>query len=91
MFTWNPIHKEAAQRLLKFRTRQDELSKIAARMELTALKVISRVGHAPEEVTFPLAEINPFAILTCGKTEALTASFSETSRIFTFPHRLPLI
>jgi hypothetical protein len=72
MFTWKPIHEETAQKLLKFRTRQDELLKIAARMAEAGLKVISLEDEGVDGVPFPLAVIDPFtffAIFNRGVTD----------------------
>jgi hypothetical protein len=72
MFTGKPIHEETAQRLLEFRTRQDELPKIAAGMEEAGVKVGSLEDHGPDGTTFPLAEIDPFtffAFFNRGKTD----------------------
>lgn len=72
MFTWKPIHEETSLRLLKFRNRQDELLKIAARMAESGLKVISMEDRGPDGAPLPLAEIDPFtffAIFNRGITD----------------------
>jgi len=73
MFTWKPIHKEAAQYLLKFKDRQDELLALAKRMEDSGLKVISVVDRDENGGKIPLTEIYPFtffAIFNRGMSDA---------------------
>lgn len=63
MFSWKPIHLEAAQYLLKFEDRQDELIALAKRMQDAGLKVISLTDEDEQGNAIPLAEIDPFTFL----------------------------
>ncbi|MDF1660020.1 MAG: AAA family ATPase [Verrucomicrobiales bacterium] len=63
MFSWKPIHLEAAQYLLKFEVRQGELIALAMRMQDAGLKVISLTDEDERGNAIPLAEIDPFTFL----------------------------
>jgi hypothetical protein len=63
MFSWIPIHEEAAKRLLEFKDRNHELVDILSRMHQAGLKptLINDRGEGGAE--FPLKEIDPFTFL----------------------------
>ena len=60
MFTWIPIHKETAQRLLEFRERQSDLLAILREMKQAGLMTIKLMDTASDGTEIPLAEIDPF-------------------------------
>jgi hypothetical protein len=63
MFTWIPIHEEAAKRLLEFKNRNHDLIGIIHRMheaELVAMPIGDRDAQKNE---IPLTEIDPFTFL----------------------------
>lgn len=63
MFTWIPIHEEAAQRLLDYKDRSYELIKPLERMQLEELKTINLTDQDEEGKPFQLKEIDPFTFL----------------------------
>lgn len=60
MFTWIPIHQEAAAYLLKFRDKQTELTGILQEMQAAGLKPIKIADIDSSGEGFPLQEIDPF-------------------------------
>lgn len=63
MFTWIPIYKEIADKLLEFRTNRDELVDLLMKMENDNLKVISlndRLNEDSKE-TIKIRDIDPFS------------------------------
>ena len=63
MFTWIPIHEEAAKRLLDFKDRNHELVGILVRMHEAGLKATSINDRGSDGSEFPLKEIDPFTFL----------------------------
>jgi hypothetical protein len=63
MFTWIPIHEEAATRLLEFKDRQSELIDIMTRMNALGLKVSKMTDKGEDGGRIPLQEIDPFTFL----------------------------
>jgi 5-methylcytosine-specific restriction enzyme B len=63
MFTWIPIHEEAAKRLLDFKDRQTDLIDILARMHAAGLVAIPIMDRGADGSGFQLKEINPFLFL----------------------------
>ncbi|MEY4243339.1 MAG: 5-methylcytosine-specific restriction enzyme [Verrucomicrobiota bacterium] len=63
MFTWIPIHEEAAKRLLEFKDRQSELIDIMTRMNTLGLKVTKMTDKGENGERIPLQEIDPFTFL----------------------------
>lgn len=63
MFTWIPIHEEAAKRLLEFKDRQSELIDIMTRMNTRGLKVTKMTDKGENGERIPLQEIDPFTFL----------------------------
>ena len=60
MFTWIPIHEEAAKRLLDFKDRNHELVDILARMKARNLLTTKIDDQGTDDVKFQLKEIDPF-------------------------------
>lgn len=90
MLPWNPTDKKTAQRMLRFRPRLDELSRIGAIMDWIRLKAIPHVPHGPAEASFPLAAIIPLVIFNGGKIERRTGSNSRTSGVPALPFHSPI-
>ena len=63
MFTWIPIHREAAQYLSVFRNRQPELLALLREMRAAGLKTVSLEDQAADGSAIPLQEIDPFTFL----------------------------
>ncbi len=63
MFTWIPIHEEAAKRLLEYKDRSHDLVEILARMSAQGLKTTKLDDQGPDGSTFQLKEIDPFTFL----------------------------
>lgn len=63
MFTWIPIHEEAAKRLLDFKDRNHELVDILAHMHAAGLKATLINDRGSNGSTFLLKEIDPFSFL----------------------------
>lgn len=63
MFTWIPIHEEAAKRVLEFKDRNHELVAILARMHAAGLKATSITDEDAAGKRFQLKEIDPFSFL----------------------------
>lgn len=61
MFTWIPIHEEAAKRLLEFKDRNHELVEILGRMHKAGLKATSINDQGSNGSVFQLKEIDPFS------------------------------
>jgi hypothetical protein len=64
MFTWIPIHLEAAKRLAAFRQKQDELLSLIQRMHAAGLKALPVMDRDASGDEFPLREIDPFTFLS---------------------------
>lgn len=64
-FTWMPLYREIATRLMDYEDRQDELLALLARMRDDGLKIISLTDRDAEGNEFPLAEIDPFTFFAC--------------------------
>jgi len=60
MFSWLPLHIEAANRLLDFETKQSELIALLSDMERQGLNVVPLMDRPTEDSQAPLAEIDPF-------------------------------
>lgn len=74
MFSWRPIHQEAATKLLSFRDNQQELIAILREMEAAKLSVIplvDRIAGKPDE---PIAEIDPFSFFAVFNRAMTTAN-----------------
>ena len=63
MFTWISIHREAAHRILGYRTKQVELVAILREMKESGLKVVGLEDVAPDGTKVPLSEIDPITFL----------------------------
>ena len=63
MFTWIPIHEEAAKRLLEFKDRQHELIAILSKMHESGMKASSITDKGSDGSSFQLKEIDPFTFL----------------------------
>ena len=63
MFTWIPIHEEAAKQLLEFKDRNHELVQILGRMHEAGLKATPITDRGSDGSEFPLKEIDPFTFL----------------------------
>ncbi len=63
MFTWIPIHEEAAKRLLEFKNSSHELVDILARMHAAGLVAIPIGDRGPKGKKHQLKEIDPFTFL----------------------------
>lgn len=63
IFSWLPIHREAAGKLLGFRERSGELVEILQRMHVAGLRAMPIEDKDAEGRRFPLAEIDPFSFL----------------------------
>lgn len=63
MFTWIPIHEEAAKRLLDFKNRSHELVDILARMHEAGLVTLPIKDRGANGEDFQLREIDPFTFL----------------------------
>ena len=59
-FTWIPLYREIAHKLLKYENRQDELLAMIQEMRRHGLKTISLMDRDPEGRDRPLREIDPF-------------------------------
>ena len=64
MFTWIPLYKELAAKILDYRERQGDLIQIVREMESKDLPVIS-TADKKEGKTLPLDEIDPFTFFAC--------------------------
>src|SRR4051812_33431895 len=64
MFTWIPLYKELATRILDYRERQEDLLKIVRELEDKGLPVISTMDKKDGK-PLPLAEIDPFTFFAC--------------------------
>ncbi len=60
MFSWLPLHIEAANRLLDFETKQSDLIALLSDMERQGLNVVPLTDRPTEGSKAPLAEIDPF-------------------------------
>ncbi|MDO9542318.1 MAG: AAA family ATPase [Kiritimatiellia bacterium] len=60
MFTWKPIYKELAQKLLAYRDKQKELIAILSGLQKDGFKVISLKDKAASNHECDLDEIDPF-------------------------------
>ena len=60
-FTWIPIHREAAAKLLNFRNRQTELIELLQTMQNSGHKVIPLQDEAVAGTKSPLQELDPFS------------------------------
>jgi hypothetical protein len=56
MFTWIPIHEEAAKRLLEFKDRQHELIAILSKMHESGMKASSITDKGSDGSSFQLKE-----------------------------------
>jgi hypothetical protein len=63
MFTWIPIHEEAAKRLLAFKDRSHELVSILNRMSGRGLLTTKLTDQGKDGATHVLKEIDPFTFL----------------------------
>jgi len=63
-FTWIPLYKEIATRVLEFESRQSELLTLLGQLRDDGLKVISLTDRDADGNEFPLAEIDPFTFFT---------------------------
>lgn len=63
MFTWIPIHEEAAKRLLDYKDCSQKLVEILACMHGAGLKATSINDQSEDGSVFPLKEIDPFTFL----------------------------
>lgn len=63
MFTWIPIHEEAAQKLRSFHNRQDELIALLREMRSLGMKTTSIEDEDANGARFELREIDPFTFL----------------------------
>ncbi len=61
MFSWRPIHREAAAKLLTYENRQSDLIALLREMEKAELSVIPLEDRTPDGREVPLAEIDPFS------------------------------
>ena len=84
MFTWVPIYKELANKLLEYRNRQPELLEILQEMQNTGLTTIRLKDTAKGNKTIPLGAIDPFTFfanfnrqLTDDKRQNLLAVIKE--------------
>ena len=59
-FTWKPIYRELAQKLLEFKDRQGELIALLKQLEESGLKVISVRDRFPGGASGDMTEIDPF-------------------------------
>ncbi|HRQ87688.1 MAG TPA: AAA family ATPase [Bacteroidia bacterium] len=64
LFTWMPIHRETAKRLLDYRERQGELIDLLARMEQAGLTALSVRDRDAEGTWYRLTEIDPFTFFS---------------------------
>ncbi len=60
MYTWIPIYTELAEKLLEYRTRQDELLSVLKRIKDQGLPMINLIDRGPKGMQQPLTEIDPF-------------------------------
>src|SRR5262245_45651093 len=63
MFTWIPIHREAAHRILEYRTKQEELVSILREMKESGLKVVGLEDVGLDGTKVLLSEIDPITFL----------------------------
>lgn len=63
MFSWIPIHQEAARKILEFPEPQKELLATLRDMERQGLKVIRLEDQNPKGLSRPLEQIDPFTFL----------------------------
>lgn len=73
MFTWKPIYREIADRLLEFEDDNHKLVELMVRLHEAGLKVSSVSDEDPEGTKVPLDETDPFsfmAIFNRGVTDA---------------------
>ncbi len=90
-FTWRPIYRELAERILDYEERQDELIEILDKARAKGLKVISVVDKEDGR-EFPLAEIDPFTFLASFNRsghEGRVAVLRELKEVFDLKSELP--
>lgn len=63
MFSWLPIHKETAERLLQYENRQEELIALLRGMEDAGLNVVQLADKISETKEIPLQEIDPLTFM----------------------------
>ena len=61
MFSWIPIYKELAQKLMEYRNRRPELIQILSDAANEGLKVVSRYDQNPKGTRILLEDIDPFS------------------------------
>src|SRR5438132_119417 len=62
-FSWIPIHRETATKLLTYQDRQSELLKVLSDMSKADLKIISLRDRDAEGQAIDLTELDPFSFL----------------------------
>jgi hypothetical protein len=63
MFTWIPIHEEAAKKLLEFKGRSPELAALIGRMHEAGLRALPANDQDKNGNAIPLRDVDPFTFL----------------------------
>ena len=63
-FTWKPIYREIAEKLMEYRNRQDELIALLVALKTRGLKVIQLNDRFADDSTGTLQEIDPFSFFS---------------------------
>jgi len=93
MFSWIPIHHEAAQRLLDFRDRQPELIALLRDIENAGIEMISLMDQDAQGNQMPLTMMDPwtfFAVFNRGiKESTRTAAWTELKKRWNLTSAVP--